>query len=318
MYHSGMGTLGASGSKLRGGLAAALVLLLAGCGGAPHRGPPLAIGVESQYADVLRQIGGPYIRVRAVLSNPNTDPHAFEASPAVAREVSGAALVVMNGLGYDAWIRRIMAAAPVAHRQVIDVRRLLDLPADTVNPHLWYDPRTMPAVAVAAAHAFSALDPAHAVYFETQAQRFDASLHAWRAALRAFRAHHGGTPVAVSEPVANALLEAAGCRIVTPLALQLAVMNGTDPSPQDVAVQRALLRQHQVQVLVYNQQVTDPLTASFLQLAHAAHIPVVGVYETLPQGYHYQGWMLAELQALRAAVTQGVSTRRLGPPAGAP
>lgn len=318
MYHSGMSTLGASGSKLRAALAAALMLLLAGCGGAPHRGPPLAIGVESQYADVLRQIGGPYIRVRAVLSNPNTDPHAFEASPAVAREVSGAALVVMNGLGYDAWIRRLMAASPAAHRQVIDVRRLLDLPADTANPHLWYDPRTMPAVAVAAARAFSALDPAHAVYFQTQAQRFEASLHAWRAALRAFRAHHGGTAVAVSEPVANALLEAAGCRILTPLALQLAVMNGTDPAPQDVAAQRALLRHHQVQVLVYNQQVTDPLTASFLQLAHAAHIPVVGVYETLPQGYHYQDWMLAELQALRAAVTQGVSTRTLGTAAGAP
>jgi zinc/manganese transport system substrate-binding protein len=309
-----MGAITASGSHLRGLLAVALVLLIAGCSAPQERGRPLAIGVESQYADVLSQIGGPYIRVRSILSNPNTDPHAFEANPTVAREVSGAALVVINGLGYDAWITRIMAASPTARRQVIDVRRLLGRPADTVNPHLWYDPRTMPVVAAAAARAFSALDPAHAVYFATQAQRFSASLNTWRAALEAFRAHHGGTAVAVTEPVANALLRAAGCRILTPRALQLAVMNGTDPAPQDVAAQRALLRDHRVQVLVYNQQVTDPLTASFLQLARAEHIPVVGVYETLPQGYHYQDWMLAELQALRAAVTRGVSTRRLGPP----
>ena len=312
MYHSRMGVRTASGSRWRGGLAAALALLVAGCGAPLHRGPPLAIGVESQYADVLSQIGGPYIRVRAILSNPNTDPHAFEASPTVAREVAGASLVVMNGLGYDAWITRIMAASPAAHRQVIDVRRLLGRPADTVNPHLWYDPRTMPAVADAAARAFSALDPAHAAYFQTQAQHFSASLGPWRRALEAFRKDHGGTAVAVTEPVANALLEAAGCRILTPLALQLAVMNGTDPAPQDVAAERALLRTHAVRVLVYNQQVTDPLTASFLQLARTEHIPVVGVYETLPQGYHYQGWMQAELQALRAAVTDGTSTRTLG------
>ncbi len=312
MYHSWMGVRTTSGSLWRGWFAAGLALLVAGCGVPQHRGAPLAIGVESQYADVLSQIGGPYIRVRAILSNPSTDPHAFEASPTVAREVAGASLVVMNGLGYDAWITRIMAASPSAHRQVIDVRRLLGRPADTLNPHFWYDPRTMPAVAEAAARVFSALDPAHAAYFQTQVQRFSASLGPWRGALEAFRKDHVGTPVAVTEPVANALLEAAGCRILTPLALQLAVMNGTDPAPQDVAAARALLRMHLVRVLVYNQQVTNPLTASFLQLAHAEHIPVVGVYETLPRGYHYQGWMQAELQALHAAVTRGVSTRTLG------
>ena len=173
---------------------------------------------------------------------------------------------------------------------------------------------TLPAVAAAAADAFAALDPSHAEYFQANARRFDASLEAWRSALAAFRRQHADTPVAVTGPVANALLEAAGCRILTPLALQLALMNGTDPAPQDVAAQRALLREHKVRVLLYNQQVTNPLTASFLQVAQAAHIPVVGVYETLPKGYHYQGWMLAELDALRAAVVRGVSTRTLEAP----
>ena len=290
-----------------------LAVLETACGARAPGGLPLAIGVESQYADVIGQIGAPYVRVRAILTNPNTDPHSFEASPAVAREVSQASLVVMNGLGYDAWIRRILAASPDPRRRVIDVRRLLRLPADTLNPHLWYDPRTMPAVAEAAARALSELDPAHAQYFQANARRFTASLAPWVAAIAAFRRDYGATAVAVTEPVANALLEAAGCRILTPLALQVALMNGTDPAPQDVAAERALLRGRKVKVLLYNQQVTGPLTRSFLELAREQHIPVVGVYETMPSGYHYQSWMLAEINALRAAVARGVSTRTLAP-----
>ena len=297
---------------LRVVLLGGLAVLAASCGAAAPGGPPLAIGVESQYADVLSQIGGPYVTVRAILTNPNTNPHSFEASPAVAREVSQSSLVVMNGLGYDAWVERILAAAPNPRRRVIDVRRLLRLPSDTLNPHLWYDPRTMPAVAEAAAQALTALDPAHAQYFQANARRFTASLAPWVAAIAAFRKDYGSTPVAVTEPVANALLEAAGCRILTPLALQVALMNGTDPAPQDVAAERSLLRGRKVKVLLYNRQVTGPLTSSFLELAREQHIPVVGVYETMPSGYHYQSWMLAEINALRAAVAHGASTRTLG------
>ena len=299
--------------RLRLVLGTLAALLAAGCARPQASRTPVAIGVESQYADVLAQVGGPYVTARAILSNPNTDPHSFEASPRIAREVAGASVVVMNGLGYDAWIQRIMAAAPNAQRQVIDVRELLGLPRDTVNPHLWYDPRTMPAVAEAAARAFAALDPPHAAFFHANAQRFAASLGPWKAALEALRSRYPDTPVAVVEPVANALLEAAGWRILTPLALQLAVMNGTDPAPQDVAAMQTLLRRREVKVFIYNQQVTGPLTASFLQLAIEQHIPVVGFYETMPQpGYDYQSWMLAETHALEAAVAHGVSTRTLG------
>ena len=89
-------------------------------------------------------------------------------------------------------------------------------------------------------------------------------------------------------------------------------MNGTDPSAQDVAAERNLLTQHQVKALVYNQQVTDSLTESFISLARANGIPVVGVYETMPApGYDYQSWMRAEVQALRAAVTSHTSTEHL-------
>ncbi|HUB11340.1 MAG TPA: cation ABC transporter substrate-binding protein, partial [Acetobacteraceae bacterium] len=107
-------------------------------------------------------------------------------------------------------------------------------------------------------------------------------------------------------------LQAAGTDILTPFSLQAAIMNGTDPAPQDVAIQDQLFSGHKVKVFLYNRQVTDTLTATFLGLAKKNGIPVVGVYETMPMpGYTYQSWMLAEVTALRKAVTDKVSTDTL-------
>jgi len=270
-----------------------------------------AIGIENQYADVIAQIGGPYVQFAAIETDPNTDPHSFEASPSIARQIAEADLIVENGLGYDDWADKMIGAVPRPARVVIDVQHLLGLPDSTPNPHLWYDPATMPAVAAAVAQALAKAEPAHAAYFEANVAKFDASLKPWLSAIAAFEAAYPGAKMAVTEPVGDDLLQAMGVRIATPFSLQAAVMNGTDPSPQDVAAQNALFTGHAVKLLVYNQQVTDPLTQSFLDKATANGIPIVGVYEMMPAGYDYQGWMLAEVVALRRAMATGDSTQTL-------
>ena len=271
-----------------------------------------AVGVENESADVIRQIGGRFVSAHAIETDPNTDPHSFEVSPEVASRLASASLVVENGVGYDAWANRIMAASAAPGRKVINVQHLLALPDSTPNPHLWYDPKTMPAVALAIAADLAALAPAHAAEFRANATRFVASLRPWDAAIASFKAAHGGTAIAVTEPVADDMLHAAGCAIATPYSLQAAIMNGTDPSPQDVTTQNDLFTGHKVGVFVYNQQVTDSLTQAFLHIAKANGVPVVGVYETMPTpGYDYQSWMLAEVAALRKAVQGGGSTETL-------
>jgi zinc/manganese transport system substrate-binding protein len=271
-----------------------------------------AIGAENEYSDVIAQIGGRYVSADAIMSNPNTDPHTFEASPAVAREVTAAQLVVQNGVGYDTWATTIENADSNSSRKVIDVQQLLGLPDSTPNPHLWYKPVTMPAVANAVAADLAAIEPAHAAYFKANAASFIASLAAWNQAIAQFKAAHPDTPVATTEPVADYMLQAAGADNMTPWALQADIMNGVDPSPQVVATQRALFTGHKVQVFLYNQQVTDSLTESFISLARANGIPVVGVYETMPTpGYDYQSWMTAEVNALDKAVTGKISTEHL-------
>jgi len=283
-----------------------------GSGGGSGTGLIEAIGAENEYASVIAQIGGKYVHADSIMSNPNTDPHTFEASPAVAREITAAKLLVQNGVGYDTWATTIENAAPDPSRKVINVQQLLGLPGSTANPHLWYKPTTMPAVADAIATDLGQIDPAHAAYFKANAASFVASLSAWNQAIAAFKAKYAGTPVATTEPVADYMLQAAGADNLTPWTLQADIMNGVDPSPQDVAAQQALFKDHKVKVFVYNQQVTDPLTESFIKDAQAAGIPVIGVYETMPTpGYDYQTWMLAEVNALTKAVADKVSTQRL-------
>jgi zinc/manganese transport system substrate-binding protein len=296
------------------------VALLASACSAASAGPApsgssariVAVGAENEYANVIGQVGGNYVQVSAIMSNPNTDPHTFEASAAVARVVSAAQLVVQNGVGYDTFMNTIENAAPSASRKVIVVQNLLGLPTDTPNPHLWYKPVTMPAVANAVAADLAALQPAHASYFKANAAAFIASLTAWNDAIAAFKAKYPDTPVATTEPVADYMLQAVGADNMTPFPFQADIMNGTDPSAQDVGVERSLFTQHKVRVFVYNQQVTDSLTESFITLAQANGVPVVGVYETMPvPGYDYQSWMLAEVQDLQKAVAGNISTEHL-------
>jgi zinc/manganese transport system substrate-binding protein len=209
-------------------------------------------------------------------------------------------------------MNKIEAASPNPKRKVIVVQQLLGLAVTTPNPHLWYDPTTMPAAAKAMASALSQLQPDHAAYFEANVKTFDASLRPWLDAIAAFKAKYAGTTAATTEPVADYLLEAMGINNLTPFGLQADIMNGIDPSPEDISLEDGFFTKHQVKVFCYNQQVVDPLTVSIRVTAERAGIPVVGVYETMPTpGYDYQSWMLAEVNAIKKAVTEKVSTEHL-------
>jgi zinc/manganese transport system substrate-binding protein len=170
----------------------------------------------------------------------------------------------------------------------------------------------MPAVAKVMAADLSALQPSHAAYFQANLARFIASLAPLQAAIAAFKAKYAGTTVATTEPVADYLLQAMGMNNLTPFAFQADIMNGVDPSPEDITLENGFFTKHQVKVFAYNQQVVDSLTTSIRETALKAGVPVVGVYETMPTpGYDFQSWMMAEVDAIEKAVTAKISTRQL-------
>jgi zinc/manganese transport system substrate-binding protein len=138
-------------------VAAALALILAFGQTAPARGAESQIAVvaaENFYGDIARQIGGDRISVTSIMTNPDQDPHLFETTPGIVRQLAGAQIVILNGANYDPWMEKLLAAAPRPGRTVIGAAQLVGRnPGD--NPHLWYDPATMPAVANALAAALT-------------------------------------------------------------------------------------------------------------------------------------------------------------------
>ncbi len=260
-------------------------------------GSPVAVlAAENFYGDVAQQIGGPDVNVTSILSNPNQDPHLFEASPSVARAVSAARIVIYNGLDYDPWIAKLLSAIASSDRIAIDVGKLVGKrPGD--NPHIWYDPNTMLALAARLADELSAADPAHAADYRRRLAEFRQSLQPIEAKIAALRARLAGTPVAATEPVFNYLLDAIGMQIHD-RQFQLAVMNDTEPGASDVITFEKDLESHRVRMLVYNNQASDPTVERMVKLARTSHIPVVAVTETEPPGKNYQEWLSSELDAV--------------------
>ncbi len=283
-------------------MALAAVLCLVGGGvRAQSAGRTLSIvAAENFYGDVAQQLAGLHAAVTSILSNPDQDPHLFEASPSVARDLSGAQIAIYNGADYDPWMTKLLGAAKAGHRRVIVVADLVHKQAGD-NPHLWYDPATMPAFARALSADLAAADPASKADYDGRLQRFLASLQPIQAKVAELRQHYAGTPVTATEPVFGYMAAALGL-VMRNERFQLAVMNDTEPSASDVAAFENDLRQHQVKLFIYNSQATDMAAQRLLRLAKQSNVPVVGVTETEPEGKDYQQWMLGQLDALERAM----------------
>jgi zinc/manganese transport system substrate-binding protein len=287
--------------KIISGLALAGLLALALAPAAPAAEGKLAVvAAENFYGDVARQIGGERVAVISIMNSPDQDPHLFETTPGIVRQIAGAQLAILNGADYDPWMEKLLAAAPRPNRKVIVAADLVHKKAGD-NPHLWYDPATMPAVARAITSALSAADPAHKSDYSTQLTKFLASLAPINEKIAAIRGKYAGAAVSASEPVFGYMAQALGLQMRNEK-FQLSVMNDTEPSARDVAAFEQDLKDHKVRVMFYNKQASSKIVQHLVALARAARIPVVGVTETAPPGLSYQDWMLGELSDTEKAL----------------
>jgi zinc/manganese transport system substrate-binding protein len=263
-------------------------------------GPIAVVAAENFYGDVAQQIGESDVKVTSILSNPDQDPHLFEASPSVAREISAAQIVIYNGIDYDPWVEKLLGAARSSDRKAIVVADLVGRKQGD-NPHIWYDPATVLALAKALADDLSAADPAHRAAYQQNLSRFEQSMQPIQAKISVLHRRLAGTPVTATEPVFGYMLDAVGMEVRNQ-PFQLAVMNNTEPSASDVVAFENDLKEHRVRMLVYNRQASDPVAERMVKLAKASHIPVVAVTETEPPGKNYQAWLLSELTAIDQAL----------------
>jgi zinc/manganese transport system substrate-binding protein len=251
------------------------------------------VAAENFYGDIARQIGGDLVAVVSIMNSPDQDPHLFETTPGIVRQIADAQVVIYNGADYDTWMEKLLAAAPRPGRLTINVAALTNHRAGD-NPHLWYDPSIMVAVARALDSDFAKADRAHGKDYNARLAAFEASLKPLNDKIAAIRGKYAGTAVTASEPVFGYMAQALGLKMRN-ASFQLSVMNDTEPSARDVASFEQDLKDHKVRAMFYNKQASNKIVQHLVELASIAKIPVVGVTETAPPDLSYQDWMLGEL-----------------------
>lgn len=257
---------------------------------------------ENFWGNIASQIGGSKVNVTSIITDPNADPHLYESDAHDAIAIANAGVVINNGVGYDDFMMKLLAASPNSHRSVLSAATILNVTGNNANPHLWYDTPRVPLVAAQIEQAFVSKDPSDRALFERNVQKFDASLTPILSAVANIKANYGGEPVAYTERVPGYLLENAGLSVATPPGFASAIEDGNDPSPADTLAMDNLITDHGVKVLLYNAQTTSPVTQHVRDLAQAAGIPVIGVTETLPANENYQSWQLDQVNELLKAL----------------
>jgi zinc/manganese transport system substrate-binding protein len=237
------------------------------------------------------------------MSDPNADPHEFEADAKTCAALSKAQFVIENGLGYDNFMGKLLTASPNPSRVILNAADVMQISGPDANPHIWYDIAKIPAVASGIADQLGKLDPGDAATFTANAKTFNDSLAPIDTAIANIKAKYPGAPVGYTERVPGYLVEAAGLTLATPASFAQSIEDGNDPSPADNAAMDAALTDKKIKVLLYNGQVTSPATETVKQLAQKNGVPVVGVTETLPPTVKdFQDWQLRQINEITTAL----------------
>jgi len=258
------------------------------------------VAAENVYGSVIEQLGGPHVKITNILNNPSSDPHLFSTSPSIAKSINVADIIVYNGADYDPWINPLLKSSDIKHSQIINVADLLHVKSGE-NPHIWYDPKTMPIFAAKIVAVLSQLDSNNKTYYQTQLKAFLKEDQAIQQAVTRLRKRFTGTPVIATESVFNYMLDAIGLDMQG-LGFQQKMMNDIPPTISEIKDFEHDLRTRAVHVMIYNNQVINPLTTNMLKIAEEEKIPVVGVSEMMPANMKYVSWVLEELSSLEKAL----------------
>jgi zinc/manganese transport system substrate-binding protein len=272
------------------------VVGVTGCGAqsgaGTDRGKLQVVAAENFWGSIAAQLGGERVNVQSVITNPETDPHSYEPTVQDARTMASAQMAVVNGIGYDNWAPRLLAADPASGRVVLNVGETLGL-SEGDNPHQWYSPASVQKVSAQIVADYDRLDPAGATYFAQQEHVFETR----------GRARYAGTPVGYSESIFQPLGEDLGLKLKTPYSFAKAIAEGTDVSAQDKETVDSQAQRRQIAVWVYNSQNVTPDVQRVNEIARARGIPIVTVTETLaPASDSFQQWQVAELEGLQRAL----------------
>ncbi len=261
------------------------------------------VAAENFWGSIARQVGGTDATVQSIIVNPAQDPHSYEPTTGDARTMATAQLAIVNGVGYDPWAPKLLAANPVGGRITLTVGSLLHL-HDGDNPHRWYDPAEVTLVADAIEQDLAKLNPEDASYFRRRLTAFEnRGLSRYHQLIAQIRRRYAGVPVGASESIFALQAPALGLDLITPPSFMKAISEGTEVTAQDTETTQRQITDHQIKVWVYNSQNVTPAVQRLTAMARARHIPIATVTETLSPGSDdFQQWQVAQLLGIAAAL----------------
>jgi len=259
------------------------------------------VAAENFYGGVARQIAGNSATVKSILTNPNQDPHEFTTNAVTAKSVADADIVIASGISYDPWMDKLLATQGKPNRVVIHVADLIG-GKDGDNPHIWYDPKTMPALGAKLVEVLSRINSTQAGAYQKRLEDFNASMKPELDKIAAIKAASAGLEVTATEPVFGYMADALGFKMLN-YDFQVKIMNDAEPTADQTAAFEKSLTSRTAKILFYNSQVTDPTTERIQKIAKKSRVPIVGVTETQPPDQKsYVDWMLHELDGVQAAL----------------
>jgi zinc/manganese transport system substrate-binding protein len=271
--------------------------------GQPAMAAPIQIvAAENFYGSVAKEIGGSFVQVKSILNQPDQDPHLFSVSPSIAKNLGQADLIVFNGLGYDSWMQGLLSISRVSTQTVICVGQLINK-KEGDNPHIWYDPATMPVYAKALYDYLSKKDPHHQISYKVNYRRFIEHYSQLTHLIKQLKLRTQHRRVIATEPVFAYMAAALGLEMQAQ-SFQISMMNGVDPSPRQVQEFQKALQTQAVSILFYNKQVSNPLVQQLLQSAKVHAIPIVGITEVQPDNKPYIQWMLDPLKQVEGILNE--------------
>ena len=263
------------------------------------------VAAENFWGSIASQLGGSHVKVTSIINNPAADPHDYEPTAADARTVAGAQYTIVNGIGYDAWADKLLAANPGSGRTQLKVGDLVGIKPGG-NPHRWYSPDNVHQVIEKVTADYKKIDPADAAYFDQQKKTFETkTLADYNKLIADIKAKYAGTPIGASESIVTPLAEGLGLKMLTPETFLDAMSEGSDPTAKDKATIDQQIKNKKIKIYVYNSQNSTPDVQAQVKEAKAQGIPVATVTETLtPAGAMFQQWQTAQLQGIEQALAK--------------
>lgn len=243
-----------------------LWLLAAAGGPAAHAAEPPRLPVVASFSilgDLARQVGGDRIELQ-VLVGPGGDAHVVQPTPAMARTVASAALLLSNGQGFEGWMARFLKSAGFKGRHVVVTDGLPPRAASgpdrhghghAVDPHAWQDVAGAVHYVARIERALCELDAPHCA---GHAQRAAELTRRLRLLDREIRDGWAQVPVARRQVITahdafGHYGAAYGVRFLAPQGLS----TQTEPSAKGVAALIRQIRASQVRA-VFIETVADP------------------------------------------------------------